>query len=100
MERDQPDGHLSPQLLQWLAMMDKRDPEAALTSLEELRFPDEGLLQEYISVLKGRSESEVLGLLRHFLFPATTFGADNRNLDVQLQVFKSQPEPPYPMEYW
>lgn len=91
---------LSPELQGWLNLIAQSDSLAKLTSLDQLRFPDDSLLAEYISVVRDRPEPEVTGILRQFLFPPTTFGADRRNFEMQLQVAGGWPQAPYPMEYW
>lgn len=55
-------------------------PKGGRGLVQDSSFPTDSLRDEYLQTIESRSNSEVHDLLRLFLFEASTFGADERNL--------------------
>ncbi len=55
-------------------------PKGGRGLVQDSSFPTDSLRDEYLQTIESRSSSEVHDLLRLFLFEASTFGADERNL--------------------
>lgn len=51
---------------------------ASERNIQDWSFPSEQLLEEYVQTIHDRSEAEVLGLLRLFLFPPSSFSLEDQ----------------------
>ena len=100
-----------PTLAEWLAELhedeieaDKGDPEPDYFDDDEVEaqernqrrvvwnFPSDQALDEFVSTISVRSQSEVDPVLRHLLIPSCALGADHMKLDIYL-TFRQQGDP-------
>ena len=65
-------------LADWLGLISQPRDRGELR--QDYCFPTDKLCSEYLSEISSRPEDEIRLLLRLFLFEATTFDADHRNL--------------------
>ena len=100
-----------PTLAEWLAELhedeieaDEGDPEPDYFDDDEVEaqernqrrvvwnFPSDQALDEFVSTISVRSQSEVDPVLRHLLIPSCALGADHMKLDIYL-TFRQQGDP-------
>src|SRR5450432_3028400 len=72
----------------WLKSIEKSKPDTI-----DYSFPSDRLRNEYITTIESRTNLEVSNLVRKFLIPSGSLGADKSTLTWLVHLVKEKPRP-------